>query len=109
MPPFSLMLADAGKCHATLCAHLGITLRTLQRYIAQDHAPRAVMISLWVESRWGHNMIETQIVNERAAYYALAHSWERHAAGLRRQLLALEAERSADGVQSANSPFFTPG
>ncbi|MDM0118102.1 hypothetical protein QTI66_39225 [Variovorax sp. J22R133] len=41
-----------------------MSLRTLQRYIAAGHPPRAVQLALWFESRWGMSALHEQAFNE---------------------------------------------
>ncbi|MBS0340397.1 MAG: helix-turn-helix domain-containing protein [Proteobacteria bacterium] len=42
LPPLAYLLADQLAPRKKIARHLGLSLRTLQRYIAAGHAPRAV-------------------------------------------------------------------
>lgn len=109
MPPLSFLLADAGNDLPSIAKHLGLTLRTLQRYAAQDCAPRTVMLALWVESRWGRAAVTTQVQNEAAHYFAMSKMAQRQIDVLTAQIHALERERAIGEGLPANSPFFRPG
>ena len=60
LPPLAYLLADQAAPRRHVARHLGISLRTLQRYIATDHAPRAVQLALWFESHWGMAAMQSQ-------------------------------------------------
>ena len=52
LPPPAYLHADQLESRKKIAWHLGISLRTLQRYAASGNAPRAVYL-VWFESRWG--------------------------------------------------------
>jgi uncharacterized membrane protein YkvA (DUF1232 family) len=51
VPPLSFLLADQVEPPRHIARHLGLSLRTLQRYAASGNAPRAAYLALWFESR----------------------------------------------------------
>lgn len=53
MPPLHFLLADQMELPKRIARHLGVSLRSLQRWRARGDAPRAVCLALWFESRWG--------------------------------------------------------
>ena len=53
MPPLDFLLADQMAPPQRIARHLGVSLRSLQRWRASGNAPRAVYLALWFESRWG--------------------------------------------------------
>lgn len=53
LPPLSFLLNDQIKLQKKVARHLGISLRTLQRYKTRSNAPRAVYLKLWFESKLG--------------------------------------------------------
>ena len=42
LPPLAYLLADQTEPRKTIARHLGVSLRTLQRYQASGNAPRAI-------------------------------------------------------------------
>jgi len=71
--------------------HLGVTEQTLKKYIKSEGAPRAIVLALFWETRWGRSAADTDAANFGAIYY-------RKAMGLERENLAMP-----------NSPFFNVG
>jgi hypothetical protein len=53
LPPLAFLLADQTESRKNIARHLGVSLRTLQRYAATGNAPPAVYLALWFESSWG--------------------------------------------------------
>jgi len=51
--PLAYLLADQVEPRKKIARHLGLSLRTLQRHIANGQAPHAVQLALGFESRWG--------------------------------------------------------
>lgn len=68
LPPLSALLDDLGqpRPHA-LARALGVSARTVQRWIARDDAPRPALLALFWLSRWGRSVVECAAVNEAAA------------------------------------------
>jgi len=102
-PPLSYLLDDLPARAAQVARHLGLTLRTLERYRAADQAPRAVMLALFWESRWGLSLADTTAFNAAAVARGLAGSLERENAMLRARIARLEALGS---YGSANAPLY---
>jgi hypothetical protein len=46
LPPLAYLLADQMESRKNIARHLGVSLRTLQRYQASSNAPRAVYLAL---------------------------------------------------------------
>lgn len=104
LPDLSTMLSDLPPAPA-VAAHLGISRRTLHRYALANQAPRAVMLALFWETRWGISAADCAAFN--AAQLATG-----HAAVLRRQVdrlrgvvNKLENERTGR-IIAVNSPVF---
>jgi hypothetical protein len=54
-PPLSYLLDDLFTCDLRQVArYLGVTVATLKRWKATDDAPRAALLALFYESRWGY-------------------------------------------------------
>lgn len=108
MPPLRLMIADIPASTDKIARHLGITARTLGRYIAADQAPRAVMLGLFWETRWGRSAADCEAANYGAVQAGLAHALKRENTALRHQITRMETMLS-DAAHSANAPFFQVG
>lgn len=82
IPPLSTILADIGSPTACdLAALLDVHPRTVQRWLADDAAPRAVLLALFWMTRWGRSQLDAQ-----------AHNDAQHAARLAR-LAQLDVDR----------------
>ena len=117
LPAFSILLDDQfTRDHAKVAKQVGVTIRTLQRYIALDDAPRAVLLALFYESRWGVSLIHSSAHNDAIMSAQLAASLGRENASLRARIAYVEglaAKKAAtdqddheNGFGSANEPFF---
>ena len=53
LPGLNFMLADIPANHNQVARHLGVTEQTLKKYIKSEGAPRAIMLALFWETRWG--------------------------------------------------------
>lgn len=51
---------------------LGVTLRTVQRYNASGHAPRATLLALYWLTTWGRSQIDCQATNDARSMAGLA-------------------------------------
>lgn len=117
LPSFSILVDDQfTRDHEKIAKHVGISLRTLQRYIAEDDAPRAVMLALFYESRWGYSVIHTDAHNDAIMSAQNAACLKRENETLRVRIARVEAlaaaavaekdKASDSGFGSANEPFF---
>lgn len=107
LPPFAFLLNDMPASRSQVARHIGVSLRTLQRYEAEQQAPRPVMLSLYWESRWGRSAADADAHNAAMAHRGHARALERENAALRRRIVALEAELMQAGTGAANLPFFS--
>lgn len=105
LPSLELMLQDLPATQAQLCRHLEITPRTMQRYQAEGSAPRAVMLALFWETRWGRSAADTEAANFAALHFRRAEIAERQLAALRIHVQKLESSMS-DFYGAANGPSF---
>lgn len=108
LPPFSLMLRDLPTTPTQAARHLGLTPRTIEAYAKHDNAPRAVMLAVFWETRWGRSAADVEAANWGATYYRHAMALERENAALRRQMAEIESAMAA-GDPAANAPFITAG
>lgn len=64
-PPLALMLSDIGSPPLDkLAKALGVSLRTVGRWIKADKAPRSAMLSLFWLTRWGVSKVHCQAHND---------------------------------------------
>lgn len=103
LPPFSYLLDDLPAAPRAVARHLGVSWRTMQRWIKDDQAPRAAMLALFYESRWGRSAVDAAAVNDARQANALAGALERECAMLRARIARLER---LGGYGSANAPIF---
>lgn len=105
LPPFAMMLDDIGNPSAGhLAKAMGVSEATARRWIAEDAAPRSVLLALFWVTRWGASAADTNAYND-----ALHHAQE--ARILRRQLEDLQGHLAQVGqiadFGSANDPLPT--
>lgn len=103
LPPLDYLLADQLEPRKKIASHLGVSLRTLQRYQASGNAPRAVYLALWFESHWGMAALQTQAYNEAQQARAWVASLERECERLRGVIRAYE---EAQAHPAANAPAY---
>lgn len=90
-PPLSYLLDDLfTRDAAAIARHLGVTVRTLERWKASDDAPRAALLALFYESRWGYSVMQTTAHNGELYARQLAQSLTRENAMLRARIARLE-------------------
>ncbi|MGA8787255.1 MAG: hypothetical protein WB542_18165 [Polaromonas sp.] len=109
LPALSLMLADLPAHHDQIARHLGISPRTLANYVRAGQAPRAVMLALFWETRWGRSAADTEAANFAAIHYRRAQITERRNAALLHQIGVLEGELTQAGNGAANAPIYRVG
>ena len=103
MPPLDFLLAGQMEPPERIARHLGVSLRSLQRWRASGNAPRAVYLALWFESRWGMSDLHADVLNEAQHARAWVASLERECERLRGVIRAYE---SAEAQPAANAPAF---
>ena len=109
LPGLNFMLADIPANHRQVARHLGVTEQTLKKYIKAEDAPRAILLALFWETRWGRSAADTEAANYGAVYYRQAMGLKRENDTLRKKMLAMEKELDRLNLDSANSPFFNVG
>ena len=88
---------------------LDISPSTLRRYRAQGQAPRAIHLTLFWESTWGIQYIESIANLRTSTYFALSESLKRKNKRLEDQIAVLEAELARSDTGPANLPVFRIG
>lgn len=103
LPAFSFLFDELGSpAPAALARHLGVTVRTVQRWIAADSAPRAVLLAMFWDTRYGRSAVECRAVNDAMQQAALARC---HRDEARERLRELEHVLAVGNFGSANAPL----
>lgn len=103
LPYWQTILDDLGRPPAPRIAKaLGIGVRTVHRYNAQDAAPRVVCLALFWLTRWGRSAVNAQAINDAIVSVQLARSLSQEVQQLRLQVQHLQALGS---FGAANEPL----
>ncbi len=108
LPSLAYLVDDLPRDRKKIARHLGISQRTLDRYIQAEQAPRAVMLALFWETRWGRSAADCEAANFAALQAANVRVLEAKNAELRRQIEHLESLVSSVD-EASNLPFFRVG
>lgn len=109
LPPFSILFHDIPASLRQISRHLGLTPATVRRYLRDDQAPRAVMLALFWESRWGRSAANCEAANFGQVHYAHAQSLQKKNQVLLDQIAQLERELGHQAGGAANGPIFRIG
>jgi hypothetical protein len=102
LPALSLMLDDIGNPKpAALAKTLGVAERTVFRWLADDDAPRAVLLALYWLTTWGRGAVDAQATNDARQYAQLADAYRSENERLRAELARVLA---AGDFGTANAP-----
>lgn len=93
LPPLSFLLSEQTEPQKKVARHLGVSLRTLQRYKARGNAPRSVYLTLWFESRWGMSTLHEKAFNEAVQARSWVASMERECERLRSVIRLLDEDK----------------
>ncbi|WP_367068621.1 hypothetical protein [Oryzisolibacter sp. LB2S] len=100
-----MMFDDLGASPAQVAKLLGITERTMRRYLQADDAPRPVLLALFWETRWGRSAADCDAHNYAQVQHGLAQALQSQNARLVRQVRELERLLDSND-RAANRPFF---
>lgn len=102
LPPLSLMLDDIGRpSPASIARALGVSARSVRRWIATDAAPRPILAALFWLTRWGVSQVAADAHNSATLAAGYVRALKDENAALRSDLgraLAL-----ADGAANVSS------
>lgn len=102
VPPLSVMLPDLGSPTAErLSTLLGVSVRTVRRWIAEDEAPRPAGLALWWLTQWGAGSLVQHIEHGEHLARGLIESLRADNAALRRELARVVHHGQFD---TANDP-----
>jgi hypothetical protein len=108
-PCFDVMLADLPNTKKQISKHLGVTESTLAKYAKTGNAPRAVLVALFWETRWGRSTADTEAANWGALYFRESKILKREIERMAGVIFALEKENgdlALRGPGAANSPIW---
>ncbi len=101
LPSFAALVEDIGATPRAISKFLGVSERTFWAWKSERNPPRAVLLALFWESRWGQSLYETTIDNGRRYHFAHVASLEREIARLKEQIA-----RTSKLSDTANAPVF---
>ena len=105
LPPLAALIEDLGNPSAIVLAkHLGVSKRSVQRWLLTATAPRPVLLALFWDTRCGRAAVECRAVNDARLQAALARC---HRDEARARLVEIEHLLSVGNFGSANQPLMT--
>ena len=107
LPPFSVILNNliGPKTPDAIGRHLGVSASTARRWLAADQAPRAAILALFWETRWGQSIVDCEAVNQARMQEGLNRALKNENATLRARIARLEA--LGKGFGAANEPLIS--
>lgn len=112
LPHITTMLDDIPASLDQVARHLGIQTSTLKKYKRQGGAPRAIMLALFWETKWGRSAADTEAANAAQVFRSETKSIQAHAGRLAGIVWRLELELShaqKSGHGAANLPVWRVG
>lgn len=109
LPAFSALADDVQCSRTVLACMLGVTPRTLQRWIADDEAPRVARLAVYWLTRWGQSALDADAHNSATMHAAQARALRDELIAAQRQISRLRRALDALPVGTANSPIYSPG
>ena len=106
LPPLFMLIDDlhGDRSPDSIGRHLGVSALTVRRWIKAEQAPRAAMLALFWETRWGLSALDAQANNLVRMHVGLNNALRSENATLRRRIERLEAL----SYGAANAPTYTP-
>ena len=109
LPHIVTMLDDIHATPAQLARHLDIKESTLATYRRRGGAPRAVMLALFWDTKWGRSAADVDSFNHATYAVSEARALREHLGRMAGIIWQLENERESSSVTASNSPFFKIG
>lgn len=101
-PPLSWMLDDLGRPHPRKLARLlGVSERTVRRWMKDDQAPRAVLYAIYWLTSWGQQAVHAELHNSATMYAGYVACLKSEVESLRHELARVLSLAHFD---SANAP-----
>ncbi len=109
LPHLHHMLDDLPGTPQDAARLLDVSTSTMNRYIRSGGAPRAVMLALFWETRWGRSRADCEAANAATTNAQHASMLRDQNARLHRIITRLELEREHGRHLAANGPVFLLG
>lgn len=109
LPDFQTIVGDLPQSPRQIARHLGITERTLRKYLRRNDAPRPVLVALFWETRWGRSAADCEAAAYGALQASYAQAMKRQNAELQKQIDVLVDHLDQAASGAANSPVFRVG
>lgn len=106
LPPLSMLVDDlmGDRSPESVGRHLGVSGLTVRRWLKADQAPRAALLALFWETRWGRSALDADATNLVRTTVGLNNALRNENAALKRRIARLEAL----SYGAANAPSFHP-
>lgn len=106
LPPLSMLIDDlmGDRSPESVGRFLGVSGLTVRRWLKADQAPRAALLALFWETRWGRSALDAQAENLVRSHIGLNNALRNENAALKRRIARLEALSHG----AANAPSFHP-
>lgn len=108
LPSIATMLDDIPASTAQIARHLGIQESTLKTYQRTGNAPRAILLALFWETRWGRSAADVDAHNTATLYARQARSLQDHQARMAGIIWRLELELDREYRHQAGRPANLP-
>ena len=112
LPSVATMIDDLPYTFTQIARHLGIQESTLKTYKRTGNAPRAILLALFWETRWGRSAADTEAANTAMRLQAQAKALQDNQARMAGIIWQLEVEidrAGRFGWREANLPFWRWG
>jgi hypothetical protein len=106
LPDLSVLIDDlhGDRSPEAIAHHLDVSALTVRRWIKANQAPRAAMLALFWETRWGLSTLDAEATNLVRLHVGLYEGLKRENLALKRRIARLESL----GHGAANAPTFEP-
>lgn len=101
VPDLAALVLELGLDARAIARHLAVAERTVYHWLSTGKAPRAALLALFWETRWGQSIVEAEAVNAARVHAGYVAALEREVATLRARIARLEA---TGDFGSANAP-----
>lgn len=109
LPSVATMLDDIQATDQDICRLLGVKPSTLKTYRRTGNAPKAVLLALFWETRWGRSAADTEAHNFGMVHMRNTKALESHIGRMAGVIWQLEKELDGVGTGAANSPVWRVG
>ncbi len=108
LPHLETMLDDIPYSLAQIARHLDIKESTLKTYKRQGFAPRAIMLALFWETKWGQSLAHTDAHNRAVSFAGQVRGLQEQIKRMAGIIWRLETEIDRSTVEGipANLPIF---